>query len=122
MEGMEIEGKTIDEAIENACSTLQVPREKLNIEIISEGTPGFLGMGAKKALIRASLLTLDMELDTPVDRSGTEGRCRSAPDPCSPGGTGGANGLPTRGNAPGHPGRPTASPPRKRRSRFSTAS
>ncbi len=68
MEGMEIEGKTIDEAIENACNTLQVSREKLNIEIISEGTPGFLGMGAKKALIRASLLTIDMELDTPIDR------------------------------------------------------
>ena len=73
MEGMEIEGKTIDDAIEKACSTLQVPREKLNIEIISEGTPGFLGMGAKKALIRASLLTLDMELDTSVDRSEPKG-------------------------------------------------
>jgi spoIIIJ-associated protein len=68
MEGMEIEGKTIDEAIENACNTLRVPREKLNIEIISEGSSGFLGMGAKKALIRASLLHIDMEFDTPVDR------------------------------------------------------
>jgi spoIIIJ-associated protein len=67
MEAIEIEGKSIDEAIENACSTFQVPREKLNIEIISEGTPGFFGMGAKKALIRASLLTIDMTLDTAVD-------------------------------------------------------
>ena len=99
MEGMEIEGKTIDEAIENACSTLQVPREKLNIEIISEGTPGFLGMGAKKALIRASLLTIDMELDTPVDRPEPKGSVRALADPGSPGGTEGANGLPTRGNA-----------------------
>lgn len=64
MEGREIEGKSIDEAIANACSAFQVPREKLNIEIISEGTPGFLGMGAKKALVRASLLTIDMALDT----------------------------------------------------------
>ncbi|MHB9099754.1 MAG: Jag N-terminal domain-containing protein, partial [Syntrophales bacterium] len=68
MEGREIEGKSIDEAIANACSEFQVPREKLNIEIISEGTPGFLGMGAKKALIRASLLTIDMALDTPYVR------------------------------------------------------
>ncbi len=37
MEGIEIEGKTIDEAIEKACSEFQVPREKLNIEIISGG-------------------------------------------------------------------------------------
>lgn len=65
MEVIEIEGKSIDEAIENACSAFQVPREKLNIEIISEGSPGFLGIGAKKALIRANLLTIDMMLDDP---------------------------------------------------------
>jgi spoIIIJ-associated protein len=65
MEVMEIEGKSIDEAIENACSAFQVPREKLNVEIVSEGSSGFLGIGAKKALIRASLLTIDMMLDTP---------------------------------------------------------
>ena len=68
MEVMEIEGKSIDEAIENACSAFQVPREKLNIEIISEGSPGFLGIGAKKALIRANLLTIDMMLDAPFTR------------------------------------------------------
>lgn len=83
MEGMEIEGKTIDEAIVNACNTLQVPREKLNIEIISEGTPGFLGMGAKKALIRASLLNIDMGFDTPGDRPEPTGR-RTAPKPPAP--------------------------------------
>jgi spoIIIJ-associated protein len=85
MEGMEIEGKSIDEAIENACNTLQVPREKLNIEIISEGTPGFLGMGAKKALIRASLLTIDMAFDTPArnrpepDKEATAAQTASVP-------------------------------------------
>ncbi len=72
MEGREIEGKSIDEAIANACSEFQVPREKLNIEIISEGTQGFFGMGAKKALIRASLLTIDMALDTPYARRETK--------------------------------------------------
>jgi spoIIIJ-associated protein len=82
MEGMEIEGKTIDEAIENACKTLQVPREKLNIEIISEGTPGFLGMGAKKALIRAGLLTIDMTLDPPpVNRPEPKDRVDPLPIP-----------------------------------------
>ena len=65
MEVMEIEGKTIDDAIEKACSAFQVPREKLNIEIVSEGSSGFLGMGAKKALIRASLLAIDRMLDAP---------------------------------------------------------
>jgi spoIIIJ-associated protein len=68
MEVMEIEGKTIDEAIGNACSAFQVPREKLNIEIISEGSSGFLGIGAKKAQIRASLLAIDRMFDAPFDR------------------------------------------------------
>ena len=64
MEGLEIEGKTIDEAIEKACERFQVSREKLNIEIISEGNSGFLGLGSRKARIRAGLLFIDMALDT----------------------------------------------------------
>jgi len=60
---IEIEGKTIDEAIETACQEFGVPREKLNIEIISEGTSGLFGLGSKKAKIKASLLTLDVDLE-----------------------------------------------------------
>jgi spoIIIJ-associated protein len=63
MQAIEIEGKTIDEAIEKACAELQAPREKLNIEIIAEGSTGFLGLGSKKARIRAALLSLTMSLD-----------------------------------------------------------
>lgn len=63
MKPIEIEGKTIDEAIEKACREFNVPREKLNIEILSEGSSGLLGLGARKARIKAALLTLDMELD-----------------------------------------------------------
>jgi len=58
---IEIEEKTIDGAIEKACRDFGVPREKLNIEIISEGSNGFLGLMSKKAKIRASLLSLDMD-------------------------------------------------------------
>lgn len=72
MEGIEIEGKTIDEAIEKACREFQAPREKLNIEIIAEGNPGFLGLGAKKARIRAGLLFIDMTLDDVFPRTKTE--------------------------------------------------
>lgn len=63
MEAFEIEAKTIDEAIEKACREFGVPREKLNIEIISEGTSGFLGFGQKKAKIRAGLLSIDRALE-----------------------------------------------------------
>ena len=69
MEGIEIEGKTIDEAIEKACREFQVPREKLNIEIIAEGTPGFLGIGVTKARIRAGLLSIDMTIDAYISRT-----------------------------------------------------
>ena len=78
MEVMEIEGKTIDEAIDNACSAFQVPREKLNIEIVSEGSSGFLGIGAKKALIRASLLAIDRMLDAPFAQSATKPKIRQS--------------------------------------------
>ncbi len=68
MESKEIEGKTIDQAIEAACRYFDVPRGKLNIEILSEGSSGFLGIGAKKARIRAALLSLDMALDDAFEK------------------------------------------------------
>ena len=58
---IEIEEKSIDEAIEAACREFGVTRDKLNIDIISEGAGGFFGVGAKKAKIRASLLSFDVE-------------------------------------------------------------
>ena len=60
---LEIEGKSIDEAIEKACLEFGVPREKLNIEIIYEETGGFWGMFSKKAKIKASLLSLDIDFN-----------------------------------------------------------
>lgn len=67
MDTIEIEAKTIDEAIEKACGEFNVSREKLNIEIISEGSAGFLGLGSKKAKIKASRLSLDIDLDAPFE-------------------------------------------------------
>ncbi|MBP7764506.1 MAG: Jag N-terminal domain-containing protein [Deltaproteobacteria bacterium] len=69
---LEIEEKNIDNAIEKACREFGVTRAKLNIEIISEGSNGFLGLGAKKAKIRASLLSFDMDFtldETPAIRT-----------------------------------------------------
>jgi len=66
MDSTEIEGKTIDEAIEKACAEFKVPREKLHIEIINDGSSGFLGFGSKKAKIKASIMSIDMAMDTPA--------------------------------------------------------
>ncbi len=69
MKVLEIEGKTIDEAIEKACREFNVPREKLNIEILTEGSSGFFGLvGSKKARVKASLLNLEMSFDPPAEK------------------------------------------------------
>jgi len=68
METLEIEGKTIDEAIEKACREFNLPREKLNIEIISEGTTGFLGLGSKRAKIRVTIMSIDETLKASLEQ------------------------------------------------------
>jgi len=55
MEFLEFEGKTTEEAIDSACTHFQVPPEKLEIEIVSVGSPGIFGLGGRKARIRATL-------------------------------------------------------------------
>jgi spoIIIJ-associated protein len=47
-------GKTVDEAMEEACRQFGVAREKLEIEIMSGGSSGIFGLvGKKKAQVRA---------------------------------------------------------------------
>jgi spoIIIJ-associated protein len=85
MKVLEIEGKTIDEAIEKACREFNVPREKLNIEILSEGSSGFLGLvGTKKAKIKASLLSLEMSFELPKEKKGKTPEAPAAPKPQEP--------------------------------------
>lgn len=55
MEYLEFEGKTTEEAIEQASAHFQLPPESLDIEIISVGSPGLFGLGGRKARIRAGL-------------------------------------------------------------------
>lgn len=53
MSSIEIEGKTLEEAIEKACSLLNLPKDMLEIEVLSTGSPGILGL-IKKAKIKVS--------------------------------------------------------------------
>jgi predicted RNA-binding protein Jag len=88
MKVLEIEGKTIDEAIDKACREFDVPREKLNIEILSEGSSGFFGLvGTKKAKIKASLLSLDMSFELPKEKKERAPERRLRQSPRSPGST-----------------------------------
>lgn len=54
---IEIEGKTIEEAIKKALKELKLPRHKVKIEVLSEEEKGLFGMqGAKPAKVRVSLI------------------------------------------------------------------
>jgi spoIIIJ-associated protein len=55
MDYVEIEGDTVDQAIESALKALGVGRDRVSVDVLDEGAKGFLGIGAKKARIRASL-------------------------------------------------------------------
>lgn len=51
---MEIEEKSVEDAIEAACRKFGLPRDMLEIEILAKGSSGIFGIvGAKKAKIRA---------------------------------------------------------------------
>ncbi|MFA5144852.1 MAG: Jag N-terminal domain-containing protein [Candidatus Omnitrophota bacterium] len=53
---IEVEGKTVAEAIKKALKTLKLPRNKLTIEILSEEEKGLFGMpGAKPAKVKVSI-------------------------------------------------------------------
>ena len=51
---IETEGTTVDEAIERALTQLNVAREAVTIDILSEPTKGILKFGAKPARVRAT--------------------------------------------------------------------
>jgi spoIIIJ-associated protein len=57
MAGVEASGKTVDEAIENALGELGVDREAVDVEVLSEGRGGVLGVGGADARVRVTLLS-----------------------------------------------------------------
>ena len=53
MDYVEFSGKSVDEAITEACTTLGIESSKLDYEVIEKGSNGFLGIGSKPAIIKA---------------------------------------------------------------------
>ena len=53
MEFIEVSAKTVNDAITEACQKLTVTSDKLEYEVIEEGSSGFLGIGSKPAIIKA---------------------------------------------------------------------
>ncbi|SHN60860.1 spoIIIJ-associated protein [Butyrivibrio hungatei DSM 14810] len=55
MEYKEFTAKNVDEAITEACESLLVTSDKLDYEVVSAGSAGLLGIGAKPAVIKARI-------------------------------------------------------------------
>ena len=55
MEYIEISAKTVNDAITEACQKFTVTSDKLDYVVVEEGSSGFLGIGAKLAVIKAKV-------------------------------------------------------------------
>lgn len=54
-EFIEVSAKTVNEAITEACRKFGVTSDRLDYQVIEEGSSGFLGIGAKPAIIKAAV-------------------------------------------------------------------
>jgi spoIIIJ-associated protein len=59
MESLEVKAKTVEEAIQQAISQLGVSREEVEVNVISEGKSGILGLGADEAVVRVTPIKAD---------------------------------------------------------------
>ncbi len=60
MEYTEFTGKTIEEALTAACEQFCATSDKVEYHVVEEGASGFLGIGAKQAVIRARVKDSDV--------------------------------------------------------------
>ena len=56
MEFMEFSAKTVNDCITEACQKFVVTSDKLEYEVVTEGSTGFLGFNAKPAVIMARIM------------------------------------------------------------------
>jgi len=108
---IEAEGVTVDEAIQNALNALGLGRDSVEIEIVHHPRSGFLGIGARRAKVRATLREQVMrdgeEFDMAPEGGGRGRRRRRSSRGRSPRGDGrpsearpAPSGQPRRGGPP----------------------
>jgi spoIIIJ-associated protein len=71
-ESLNVNAKTIDEAIEQGLSQLGLARDQVEIEIVSEGKRGLFGLGSEEALVRLTPKTDAAGTDTESEDSPVE--------------------------------------------------
>ena len=57
MDYIQVSAKTVEDAVLEAAMKLATTREHLEYEVIEKGSTGFLGFGAKPAVIKARALS-----------------------------------------------------------------
>jgi spoIIIJ-associated protein len=55
MRSVEKTGRTVDEALAAALEELAVPSDRVKVDVLDEGKGGFLGIGAKPAVVRVTV-------------------------------------------------------------------
>ena len=63
MEFIEVSAKTVNEAITEACQKLGVTSDRLDYEVVEEGSSGFLGIGSKPAVIKAAVKVEEVSIE-----------------------------------------------------------
>ena len=63
MEYIEVSAKTVSEAITEACQKLGVTSDRLDYQVIEEGSNGFLGIGSKPAVIKAAVKVEEISVE-----------------------------------------------------------
>ena len=62
-EYIEISAKTVNEAITEACRKLGVTSDRLDYQVIEEGSSGFLGIGSRPAVIKAAVKIEEVSIE-----------------------------------------------------------
>ena len=64
MDYKEYTGKTVNDLITDACQDLGVTSDRLDYVVVDEGSAGFLGLGAKNAVIKARIKSEEVVVET----------------------------------------------------------
>lgn len=86
MEYVEFTGKTVDDAITEACQKYTITSDRLEYEVIEKGTAGIFGFAAKPAIIKARVFDPnapkeEKKIEPEVKREEEPAVCVPAADP-----------------------------------------
>ena len=81
MKQIEMTGRTINEAIDNACSKLGVGLLDVEYKVIDEPTKGFLGIGAKPAKVLVTVIGSENDIEEIKSESTKTNHTEIKPEP-----------------------------------------